>query len=309
MGASFREIREKCQLPVRHGNDVAGLLFGDWMSLPITKVFIDLKLSPDLASWLFLLCGLAGAALQLPGAPLWPALGALALLLYYVFDCVDGEVARWQGVEDLRWGWFDYIFHMLVKPLSFFAVGLGLWMSTGAVWPLIAGAVAAIAVLWLKLFLEIPGILFLRGALAGGPGGTRAFRRRLAALGAALPAEPASGAPAPAADPPMRVQFDLVTLRALLTNYDVSLVFLLAACLYDLSDAPAARWPWGEVPVRGLWLAFYAFVLPLNFFDYAWTWLRKGRFDAETRRLLVLAHHWRAEAPENAPGGMPGAAP
>ena len=41
MGVSYRQLRERCQLPVRQHNDVAGLLFGDFASLPITKLFVD----------------------------------------------------------------------------------------------------------------------------------------------------------------------------------------------------------------------------------------------------------------------------
>ncbi|HZM01102.1 MAG TPA: hypothetical protein VFD43_12715, partial [Planctomycetota bacterium] len=159
---SFRQLRETCQAPVRQHNDVAGLLFGDRVSLPLTKLFVDLRLSPSIATVSFFVSGLVGSALQL-ASPVWAVAGAALLVLYYVLDCVDGEVARWQGVEDLRWGYFDYLFHMIVKPACFMAVAVGTWLQLGHAWLLLAGALAAVAVLWLKLFLEIPGILFLRG--------------------------------------------------------------------------------------------------------------------------------------------------
>ena len=318
MGVSFRQLRETCQAPVRHHNDVAGLLFGDRASLPLTKLFVDLRLSPSIATVAFLVCGLAGSALQIAG-PAWAVLGALLLVLYYILDCVDGEVARWQGVEDLRWGYFDYIFHMVVKPTCFLSVAVGTWLRLEHSWLLLAGGVAAVAVLWLKLFLEVPGILFLRGVLAGAPGGSRAFRRFFGSLqvgGLDAPADGIAAEPAPdagvaprtaPAQPVMRLGFDLTTVRALLTNFDVGLLFLLAVSVVDLLVEPFVPWSGGPLlTARAVWLCFYALNLPLNFLDYVLTYVRRGHFASETERLLVLAHHYRLERARPGEGAEPG---
>ena len=318
MGVSFRQLRETCQLPVRHHNDVAGLLFGDRCSLPLTKLFVDLHLSPSIATVAFLVCGLLGSALQLVG-PAWAVAGAALLVLYYILDCVDGEVARWQGVEDMRWGYFDYVFHMVVKPTCFLAVAVGTWLELGNAWLLLAGASAAVAVLWLKLFLEVPGILFLRGVLAGAPGGSRAFRRFLGSLRVGgVERGPAGEAVGPGEGgrerggergelaPVMRLGLDVTTLRALLTNFDVGLLLLLVATLVDLFVEPFEPWSGGPtLTARAAWLVFYAVNLPLNFLDYVLTYVRRGHFASETERLLVLAHHYRLEPPRGEPGDAP----
>ena len=321
MGVSFRQLRETCQAPVRRHNDVAGLLFGDRASLPLTKLFVDLRLSPSIATVAFLVCGLLGSALQVAG-PAWAVAGAALLVLYYILDCVDGEVARWQGVEDMRWGYFDYIFHMVVKPSCFLAVAVGTWLELENAWLLLAGAVAAVAVLWLKLFLEIPGILFLRGVLAGAPGGSRAFRRFLGSLRVGgVETAPAAGDASSAggdaggdarreAAPVMRLGFDLTTLRALLTNFDVGLLLLLVAALVDAFVEPFVPWSgWPPLTARAVWLVFYAVNLPLNFLDYVLTYVRRGHFASETERLLVLAHHYRLDPARGADAEVADAAP
>ncbi len=331
MGVSFRQIRETCQLPVRQGNDVAGLLFGDYASLPITKLFVDLRLTPNIATVGMFVCGVLGAALQMGGSPGGAALaavGAALLLLYYVLDCVDGEVARFQGVEDMRWGYYDYLFHMIVKPLCFVGVAVGCWRQLDAPWILLAGAAAAVAVLWLKIFLEIPGILFMHGVLSGAPGGNRAFRRFLQSLSRRTAAPDEAGA-APAVLPAragFALRFDAVTLRALITNFDVGLLLLAAATLVDLragpwvvgaggpGDAPGGIGSGGAAGAAGIavtarvtWLVFYAVVLPLDFLDHVRTYLRRGYFASETQRLLVLAHHYRLEEAREAPPAPPAA--
>ena len=320
MGVRLRELRERCQLPVREHNDVAGLLFGDFASLPITKLFVDLRWSPNIATLGFLVCGLLGAALQVAEG-WWALAGAVLLVLYYVLDCVDGEVARWHGIEDMRWGYYDTIFHLLVKPSAFLGVGIGCWRALGHPELLIAGAVAAIAVLWLKMFLQLPGILFLHDVLNGQPGGSRAFRRFLQSLDArgqaggngtapepVRPAAPVTvelrGPATPTVKPPEpRPTFplgaNLVTLRALLTNFDIGLLLLVAACVVDLARPPFALWG-VALSARGIWLAYYAVMLPLDFLDYVRTYLQRGHFAQETSRLAVLAHQYKHELGERA---------
>ena len=286
MGASWKDLREVCQRPVRSGNDVAGLLFGDHASLVITKVFVDLNISPNYASIGFLVCGLVGAGLQVTQAA-WALIGAVALVMYYVLDCVDGEVARWQKVVNVHWGYYDYLFHMLIKPLAFFGIGLGTYFQSGSTWLLCAAFAAAIATLWRKILIEIPGILFLKDVLRKGP-------QAASAKGLTPPAASASGA-AGAAGEPFRLRADLVTFRAILTNFDVSLLLLTLAAALDLAIAPPELPYLGATPFRGLWLLYYGVALPLDFMDYLFTYLRQRHFSKEMTRLLGLAHHFRSE--------------
>jgi hypothetical protein len=284
MGASWQQLREVCQRPVRNGNDVAGLIFGDHASLVVTKVFVDLKLSPNYASIGFLLCGIFGAALQL-GSGGWALLGAVLLVLYYVLDCVDGEVARWQGVVNVHWGYFDYLFHMLIKPLAFLGVGLGCHIETGADWPLVAAFAAAVATLWRKILIEIPGILFLKDVLRKAGTSTDSTGE---VPGSLTP-------PSSSAGPSFRLGFDLMTLRALLTNFDIGLLALTVATAIDTSGLELPTVVGGPWNVRMLWLAYYGVILPLDFLDYLQTYLRRRHFSSEMTRLLALAHHFRAQ--------------
>jgi hypothetical protein len=283
MGVKLGDLRRVCQLPVRHSNDVAGLIYGDWASLPITKLFVDLKISPDVASIGFLICGLVGSALQI-GDGLWALAGAVSLILYYLLDCVDGEVARWERVTDVRWGYFDYLFHMLVKPACFFGVGLGTWFDLQRPWPLVAAFAAALATLWLKVFLAIPSLIFVRAVLSD-PGGPPS--RYVGELPSVTPSRRGDD---------FRIGFDVVTLRAILTNFDMGLLFLLAATAADVLMAPLDVVGLGQVSFRHLWLAYYGVVLPLDFADSLVTYVRRGHFGAELTRLVGLAHAFDARA-------------
>jgi len=294
MGVSFQELRERSQLPVRHNNDVAGLLYGDKFSLPITKLFVDRGWSPDIATIGMLVTGLVGSvvlAVAPAGAPM--LVGAVILLLYYVCDCVDGEVARYRGIEDMRWGYYDYLFHMLVKPCAFAGVGIGLWRQTGGDLFLFAAFSATVAALWLKMFLDAPGILFLRAVLAGKPGRDPSFRRFYRSLHPDLDdhtADDTDDKP-PAGFP---LGFNTVTIRAVMTNFDMGLLVLVLATAGDLFVGPFELPGIGLVSLRALWLLWYGVILPLDFIDYLRSYLARGHFPSETERLLTLAHHFRA---------------
>ncbi len=307
MGVSFRDLRDRCQLPVRDGNDVAGLLFGDWASLPLTKLFVDWRLSPSIATVGMLITGIAGSALQLPGHP-WPVVGAALLLLYYVLDCVDGEVARWQGVENIQWGYYEYIFHLLVKPVCFLGVGTAIYLETGRVAYVLAAAAAAIATLWLKILVELPSILFVKGVISSPPGKDRAYKffaRTLDLPEDAFDAD--ESRPSGGSREIFPLGVNLVTLRALGTNFDVGLVFLVIATVLDTFVTPLALPLLGDTSLRGIWMAYYGVVLPLDFLDYLRTYLMRGHFSGEMKRLLVLSHHYKvSHVEERDPQGQAG---
>jgi len=295
VGASWKDLREVCQKPVRAGNDVAGLLFGDHASLVVTKVLVDLRLSPNYASIGFLVCGLVGAAMQV--CVEWGAvLGAFLLVMYYVLDCVDGEVARWQKVVNVHWGYFDYLFHMLIKPMTFFGIGLGAYRMHPEAWVLCAAFAAAVATLWRKILIEIPGILFLKDVLRKSTKPTEASKRAMLS-GASVTAQSADPAAktASAGAPAFSLRPDLVTVRAVLTNFDISLLLLLVATSLDVSVDPLELPYLGVTSFRAVWLLYYAVVLPLDFLDYLITFLRRRHFSTEMTRLLGLAHHFRAD--------------
>ena len=89
-------------------------------------------------------------------------------------------------------------------------------------------------------------------------------------------------------------------MRALATNFDVGLLLLVIATAVDL-QLPGPELPiLGAATWRGVWMAYYGVVLPLDFLDYLRSYLIKGHFPSEIARMLQLAHHFKVPA-----GGAP----
>lgn len=296
MGVSFDELRQVCQRPVAYGNDVAGLLFGDKASLPITKLLIDCGWSPNIATVGMLVTGVIGAALQ-PFGPLAAVLGAASLVLYYILDCVDGEVARYRKIEHARWGYYEYIFHFIVKPSAYLGVGVSLWRLDGQVIWLFAALSAGLSTLWLKLFMAVPSLVFSGAVLGRGASGKRPWRDyadEAVERAAREEANEVAQSVAPGADREVfKLRANLSTLRALLTNFDVGLALLLVFSIIEWSVGPVSLSWLGGLSLRGLWLVWYGLILPLDFIDYLRTFVRKRHFDAEMVRMLARAHRFR----------------
>jgi hypothetical protein len=286
MGVSFSELRRVCQLPVASRNDVAGLLFGDRFSLPITKLFVDLGLSPSIATVGMLVAGLLGAGLQFGGEQAALA-GAILLVLYYLLDCVDGEVARWHRVEHARWGYYEYIFHFVVKPMVYLCLGFALWQGGASATVLLAGVSAAIATLWLKLFFAVPSLVFVGSVLRGTASGDRPYKDYLEQAIARAEQPVDSGGER---EEVFRLGLNRMTLRSVLTNFDVGLLFLVVATAIDLVAEPVELAVLGPMDARMLWLLWYGLVLPVDFLDYVRTYFGKRHFDESMIRLLARAH-------------------
>ena len=125
---SIAELRAATQPPQiferNSGEHWAGRLYIRRLSPYATRVFLRLGLSPDAVTWLFVLTGIAAAAL-LGVDGLLPVVGAVVLIqLQILLDCSDGEVARWQGRSSPRGIYLDRIGHYLTEAALPIALGV-----------------------------------------------------------------------------------------------------------------------------------------------------------------------------------------
>lgn len=283
------ELRERVQRPVRQYNDVAGRVVGDHVSIHVTRLFVAWGLSPTIATLSMLVFGLAGSLLVLRGG-LLAAIGFLCVFLYYVFDCVDGEVARYHKHEKLIWGYYDFLFHLAVQSAFFVCLGIYAARMTGDPVVFLFGLSALLAVLFLKFLRDVSTMLVARYVLLS----TSDSRERIAKelTTGAPPAAPTEEGDPPDEDPPFVFRGFLPSLRAVATNFDLSTLFFLAAAIADLWVRPVGLFHW-TVDLKTILVLFYGLVLPLDFVDRLVHHARNDKFRAECQRLLRRAHHFR----------------
>jgi phosphatidylglycerophosphate synthase len=127
-GPSLAELREKGQPPavLARLNDEhwLGRLYGRRLSPYATWVFARLGWSPNAVTAAFIVCGVAAGVVIAFGGLATAVIGAVLVQLYLIFDCSDGELARWSNKRSAAGVYLDGIGHYLAE--SALLVGLGL---------------------------------------------------------------------------------------------------------------------------------------------------------------------------------------
>ncbi len=127
-GPTLAELRAEGQPPavIDRLNDEhwAGRLYMRKLSPRATWVFARLGWSPNAVTVAFIVCGVAAGAVVAFGG-LWTAIAGVVLIqAYLLFDCSDGELARWSKRTSASGVFLDLIGHYLGE--SALLVGLGI---------------------------------------------------------------------------------------------------------------------------------------------------------------------------------------
>lgn len=99
------------------------------ISLLITKPFV--KLYPEVICFIMVLIGLASLPFFLKGTYLSIIIGAVILQIHYIFDHIDGNVARLRNKKTLSGKYLDFIPNISVNPLVLICLGIGLFRNSG----------------------------------------------------------------------------------------------------------------------------------------------------------------------------------
>ncbi len=114
------------------------------ISIYITWLLLHTPLSANQATVIQALLGIAGAALLAFGGFKWSILALALIQLGYVFDCVDGEIARYRKKSSVNGIFLDSLNHALVIPTMFLGLSIFAYYLVDETWVLLVGAVLAI---------------------------------------------------------------------------------------------------------------------------------------------------------------------
>jgi len=152
------QIREVCQPPAIRGRRnsehwVADVYLRD-ISPHLTRILLRTPITANQVTWLMVATGMSAAAAVLIPGLLGPILAVLLGQLQMLWDCCDGEVARWRRKSSPKGVFIDRIGHYTTEGLIPIALGLRAagfpdagWASSG--WPFL-GALLAVVILYNK---------------------------------------------------------------------------------------------------------------------------------------------------------------
>jgi phosphatidylglycerophosphate synthase len=147
----------------------AGRLYMRRFSPWATWVFARLGWTPDAVTAMFILCGLAAGVVVAFGGLGTAVIGAILIQGYLLFDCADGELARWSNRTSATGVYLDGVGHYLGEAALLTGLGIraqGHLTVTGSY--VSAGLAAALLAMVVKA--ETDNVVVAR-AKAGLPGG------------------------------------------------------------------------------------------------------------------------------------------
>ncbi|MFI1191445.1 CDP-alcohol phosphatidyltransferase family protein [Streptomyces californicus] len=153
----------------RSGEHWAGRMYMREVSLRVDRYLVNTRVTPNQVTYVMTLAGaLAAPALLVPGIP-GAVLGVVMVQLYLLFDCVDGELARWKKQYSLSGVYLDRVAAYLCDA----AVLVGLGLRAADIWGegridwlwAFLGTLAALGAILIKAETDLVGVARHQGGM------------------------------------------------------------------------------------------------------------------------------------------------
>lgn len=127
-------------------------------ALPLTWLIAHTSITPNQVTIFWALIQFAAPFLMLKG-DYWSILAGLTIYQCAIFfDAVDGQLARFKGIQSFAGLYFDQIGHYLTIPLLLTCLGIGLSKYYGTMLYAIVGVVAVVFFVYTKLLTFNPHV-------------------------------------------------------------------------------------------------------------------------------------------------------
>lgn len=108
-----------------------GWLLTRRISIYVTLLLSHTRVTPNQLTFVWILMGITAGLLWAIGSHLGFLIGAILFQLMYLFDCVDGELARYKNMTSPRGAYLDFVGHYFTGFAMIVGVSLGLTKSLG----------------------------------------------------------------------------------------------------------------------------------------------------------------------------------
>ncbi len=161
MKLSYDEVRRRCLKPNMAEKPLYAKHVTHFFSTRLVWMVGENPVNPNHITTLSLVTGLWAASFFWSPTPGRVLCGAVLLELYYVFDAMDGQLARLQKRSSKTGAFYDSIVTYIVQPALYVSIGWGVYYYTLDALDLVAAFVAAFATLWVTLLWHFQAAIFL----------------------------------------------------------------------------------------------------------------------------------------------------
>lgn len=144
MNRPIKELRRICQDTKTEKEDWYSTNFCRKVSIYLTKLLLFTSITANQVTLLSIVVGLVAGVLFSFGNYLYTLVGALLLQLWLIFDCIDGEIARYRKSANISGKYVESMNHHIVHPIIFWCISLGLYNILQNFFILILGFLVAL---------------------------------------------------------------------------------------------------------------------------------------------------------------------
>lgn len=144
MVESIEELKKICQDSKSEAMDWYSKMFYRSISIHITKLLLRTSVTANQVTFFTIVLGLIAGVLFSFGTHSYMLAGALLLQLWLIFDCVDGEIARYKGTAGICGKYMESLDHYVTEPFIIACVGFGLYVLFDNVVIFALGALVAL---------------------------------------------------------------------------------------------------------------------------------------------------------------------
>jgi phosphatidylglycerophosphate synthase len=158
----IKDLKKICQTTESAKNDsFIGKYLIRNVSIYITKILLYTPITGNQVTMLWFFFDLTGIVLLAMGKYWISILGVISLIISYILDCTDGEIARFRNSCSNRGGYLDRLFHDIVAPGIFAGLTFGIYAKSHDYKIFVFGFLASIFIILMVIF-DIEKSLVLR---------------------------------------------------------------------------------------------------------------------------------------------------
>ena len=150
MVESIKELREICQ-----PSDESGMRARAYrkVSIYFTKMLLYTSVTANQVTVLFAICGVISGILFAFSNYWWSLLGSTALLVHYILDYVDGEVARYRKSASQKGEFIDIVCHDIAFAFVFSGICHNVFLKySDPLIPFMGSATASLVVISFSIY-------------------------------------------------------------------------------------------------------------------------------------------------------------
>lgn len=244
MVESIAELRRICHNAARFTDRPWWYRLYRTISIHVTKAILStgIFVNPNYVTLLEVICEITGALLLLSNNLFVVLFGFFLLFIAYMWDCVDGELARYYKKFSSAGSYLDEVGHAIIDPLIFVVLSLIIYRNNASFLVILMGFLTSFLIRFVKTNYQLNSFIFVKEVTSS----PQVFKE------AELPKD---------SETSKSLFTSIMSLTNSLKHYVIILFFFLATYLLDFYKAKISVIPFVEYKL--IMLIFYSVFLSL----------------------------------------------